>query len=478
MNMYRTTIGMWVAVISLTGVCWAKYGDGVGSDTQPYQIGTLGHWQTLMNTPEDWDKHFVLTANLDFNGLQLTPIGNTITMFTGIFDGQRFKVQNAVINAPNNDNVGLFGKVGYQYTGDGYIMNLGVENIHVTGRNLVGGLVGSSAGTIIACYVTGNVSGNNTVGGLCGYSDNLISACYTSVEVNGYKIIGGLAGDGFVVYNSYATGDVIAPGGVAIGGLLGCGHVVVNCYATGSVRASSGSGVGGLCGGEGSRSLSNSFWDIETSGMIYSLGGTGLHTAAMQNAEPYLRAYWDFVGEVKNGTQGIWFMPPEGGYPLLFWQVLDLFVLPNDDMVGATAITIDSSIFDTTDGAKGLDITLNGYNDCLDVWYAFDCVETARYTITLKGDFDTTLAVFDSLQREIVFNDEFFGGKSQVILNAKSGHRYYIRVAGKDAQTGFFELSVTSGTVQAIQGDLNYDGKVNLIDLAIIAQNWLVGTED
>lgn len=27
-------------------------------------------------------------------------------------------------------------------------------------------------------------------------------------------------------------------------------------------------------------------------------------------------------------------------------------------------------------------------------------------------------------------------------------------------------------------GDLNYDGKVNLIDLAIMAQNWLVGTGD
>jgi hypothetical protein len=53
--------------------------------------------------------------------------------------------------------------------------------------------------------------------------------------------------------------------------------------------------------------------------------------------------------------------------------------------------------------------------------------------------------------------------------------RYYIRAAGYDGQRGEFEISLVRGAVQAIQGDLNYDGNVNLSDLALFTNNWLMG---
>jgi hypothetical protein len=128
----------------------------------------------------------------------------------------------------------------------------------------------------------------------------------------------------------------------------------------------------------------------------------------------------------------------------------------------------------TSIGSTGVDLTRNGYKDTADVWYYFDCSQDGKYTIKVERDnFKSTLAVFDNLQTEIAFNDNFFGNKSVVILDALANQRYYIRVAGYAGQTGDFTLQVNQGAIQAIQGDLNYDGTVNLVDFAIFAGQWL-----
>jgi len=193
----------------------------------------------------------------------------------------------------------------------------------------------------------------------------------------------------------------------------------------------------------------------------------------MQNPETYLRAYWDFKGEIANGTEDIWAMPEGGGYPILSWQV-QAASLANDEMAGAIPIHTGESMTASSTGATGLDLTVHGYNDSKDVWYVFTPATDGTFTITVfDSSFDATLGVFDAIGREVVFNDDFFGEKSVVILKAKAGKPYYLRIAGHDGQTGSFTLAVDEGAVQAIQGDLNYDGCVNLPDLAIFAANWL-----
>jgi len=165
-------------------------------------------------------------------------------------------------------------------------------------------------GTIINCYSTANVTGNSTIGGLVGKNTGgcnmeecrygTISNCYSSGSVLGSSYVGGLVGEN----GSYAT--------------------VSNCYATSSVSANS--SVGGLVGSNGD-TVSNSFWDIETSGQTTSAGGTPKTTAEMQDPNTFMEAGWDFVGQ-PDGPHDIWAEPDDGGYPILWWQLSPLPPLP------------------------------------------------------------------------------------------------------------------------------------------------------
>ena len=90
---------------------------------------------------------------------------------------------------------------------------------------------------------------------------------------------------------------------------------VTQCYSTGAVMARN--VVGGLVGYNGSRmgTVTQSFWDIQTSGQTTSAGGTGKTTAEMQTAKTFLDAGWDFVGETANGTEDIWWIDEGKDYP-------------------------------------------------------------------------------------------------------------------------------------------------------------------
>ncbi|KAL9950518.1 hypothetical protein ACROYT_G043027 [Oculina patagonica] len=125
----------------------------------------------------------------------------------------------------------------------------------VSGRNRVGGLVGSLyEGTIQRCYATGTVSGiGDKIGGLVGYFYGTILSSYATGGVSGQYNIGGLVGNSISGYqtfhakinNSYATGNV--SGLSNIGGLVGYNEVTITkCYAKGQVSGSD--RVGGLVG--------------------------------------------------------------------------------------------------------------------------------------------------------------------------------------------------------------------------------------
>jgi hypothetical protein len=438
-------------ILVLSTSCFAgTYSGGDGNELTPYLIGSPNDWTELVTTPSDWGKHFTLIDDINLAGANILPVGNSTTKFTGVFDGNSHVIYNGVIYQPSSDNVGLFG-----YVYEGEIKKLGAEEVNVIGNLVVGGLCGCcEASSITKCYTTGEVTGGDQgVGGLCGflYDGYIISNCYSKCEIHSYCV-------------DYA----------AAGGLVGFGSgAIFNCYSIGKVTGS-GRYVGGLCAMEDYGSITNCFWDIQTSGQTASAGGgTGLPTSAVQSPEPYLGAFWDFAGEILNGTEDIWAMPPGGGYPVLAWQLGDSN-LPNEKMSQAIAVTSDSVTAGTTVGSTGLDLTLNGYNDSNDVWYYFDCDDEDLYTIKLESnDFDTTVAVFDDTQKEIVFNDDFYGGVSLVILKAEAAKRHYIRVSGHDGQTGSFTLTVTKGAIQAIHGDLNYDGRVNFGDFSIFADQWL-----
>jgi hypothetical protein len=177
----------------------------------------------------------------------------------------------------------------------------------------VGGLVGKNLGAVSESYATGNVAGaGNGVGGLVGESAGAISKSYATGSVTGGGLeVGGLVGknDSSLVSNSYATGNVSGAGDV--GGLVGYNTGAVSTsYSTGSVTAAGrfGTNFGGLVGYGGADGVTDSFWNVTTSGLPTSAGGTGLTTAQMQTESTFTAAGWNFTS--------IWYMPADS-YPLL-----------------------------------------------------------------------------------------------------------------------------------------------------------------
>ena len=141
----------------------------------------------------------------------------------------------------------------------------------VSGKDYVGGLVGSigNSGSVNNSSATGSVLGTGAgTGGLAGSAEGgnsgsaTINNSHAASTVTGRNIVGGLVGQGFAksISNSYATGSVFGTGN-NIGGLVGRLHfglVVSNSYAAGSVSGSD--NVGGLVGLRGSGDIINSYY--------------------------------------------------------------------------------------------------------------------------------------------------------------------------------------------------------------------------
>ena len=276
----------------------AAFAGGTGTAENPYQIANgaeLAYLASSVNSGETYeDKYFVLTANINLNGLPWTPIANSFSdalfggtdyrIFAGNFDGKGYTISNVSIGSETtpfeSDVFGLFGATG------GKISNLNLDTVSIHGVakiasigavvGFAGGLVGSSAGSIENCHVTGlamDMSAPSNVyaaaywvGGLVGALDGaqLINECSVSgsiTEKAGKGSIGGLIGElGKAAKITYSRSDVTvnvkadSRGGANVGGFIGKGNgktdaetIIRNCYATGNVTG--GAYTGGFAGG-------------------------------------------------------------------------------------------------------------------------------------------------------------------------------------------------------------------------------------
>ncbi|MEN6309824.1 MAG: GLUG motif-containing protein [Anaerohalosphaeraceae bacterium] len=257
----------------ISGALWAgTYSGGDGTSVRPYKISTPADWQTLMTTPGDWGKHFVLTADIDLGGEQ-TPVGNNTTPFVGRLDGGGYTISNVYIDLLDSDYVGLFGRIGAA----GQVKNLKLIEVQVFGKRYTGGLCGANFGQITDCSVTGWVQSDDWyVGGLCGLNNaGTISRSYTAVCVLGKSLyVGGLCGGNYqgTITSCYSSSYVFG-GGNHMGGLCGynfSGGAISNSYATGMVTGE-GNNVGGLCGGNSSGTISR----CHASGTVMGISSVG-----------------------------------------------------------------------------------------------------------------------------------------------------------------------------------------------------------
>ena len=256
-------------IFSLDAVAQRKYG-GSGTAHDPYQIATAEDLLLLGDSPLDYDKHFILTADIDLDpnlpGRKVfdkaviapatwTPYGFQGTLFKGVFDADGHTISHLTIRGAHY--LGLFGRL----ASGAQVKNLRVVDVNTTGSGYyVGGLVGSNGGSVTQCYSAGVVSGNVSVGGLVGFNyDGSVTQCYSTGVVSGTSSVGGLVGaNGGTVTQCYSTGAV--DGNVKVGGLVGdnVSGSVTGCYSTGVVSGT-GWGVGGLVGYNYYGTVSNSY---------------------------------------------------------------------------------------------------------------------------------------------------------------------------------------------------------------------------
>jgi len=334
----------------------------------------LGGCYLLMNdlnsTTAGYKELASVTAD-DGKGWQ--PIGTSDRPFTASFDGQGHEIRDMFVHRPDEYLVGLFGAVDM----GGVIQNVKILDANVagewavgclvgencgevrnsycggvvTGEDSVGGMVGRNGGTVADCYSTTSVAGRWDVGGLVGCNEwpGTIINSYSASSVRGEWASGGLAGSnlGGTVARSYSTGTVVGEdyvGGLVgdnqgevsdcysiasvvgqwyVGGLVGANDspgVLNRCYSTGDVGGLS--FVGGLVGSNWA-TVTNSFWNVETSEMNDSDGGTGRSTAEMNDIATYVNAGWNIAAVAFGQTnpQYVWNIVSGQTHPFLSWQV-------------------------------------------------------------------------------------------------------------------------------------------------------------
>jgi Restriction endonuclease fold toxin 7 len=325
-------------------------------------ISDINGLTSINSTPTGY---YALAKNID--ATTATPSFNSpiSVPFVGTFEGLGNTISNLSITSTlNSDNVGLFSQLN-----GGMIENVGLKNVTiVSGFANIGALVGlNSGGTILNSYVDNdniqgvisNISddGSSGLGGLVGRSDNgSIVRSYANGSVSGSFTVGGLIGDNSgTITQSYATGNAV---GIAnIGGLVGASSVgITQSYATGSVTGVLNNGdigglvgindgsitqsystgavsgaqeVGGFIGDSQGGTVSNSYWDTETSGQAIAgyhndsignfipgiAGTTGLTTAQLQAGLPagFDPTVWGYKTNLLGNNTG---------YPVLLWQIV------------------------------------------------------------------------------------------------------------------------------------------------------------
>ncbi|WP_254807822.1 CARDB domain-containing protein [Natronosalvus amylolyticus] len=364
--------------------------NGDGSAGDPYRItdGT-----ELAYVDFDLSAHFELAEDIDLSGFErFVRIGSLREPFSGTFDGRQHEITGVHIeeSVDQFEGIGLFGNlIG------GSIENVHLVDVHVTGDDFVGGAVGmaQAPAEISRVTVSGTVVGGDNVGGIIGGTstgedgeDVVISETASDASVQGERKVGGIMGQssGDRITNSYASGSVSGHRDVA--GVLGLnvfGGVVSTSYASATLEGDG----GGLVANNPEGSVTDSYWDVDATGISISDGGaTGLRTEEMTGDDVVTTlSGFDF--------EETWAVTDE--YPVLAWEhafsIQQLSEL--DTHVVGEPVEVTVTVANT--GPTAIEETL-------EFRFAGEVVE--RRPISLDADESTTLefeADTDGLERGV-----------------------------------------------------------------------------
>ncbi len=313
----------------------------------------------------DASSNYILTRNLDFTGIDFTPIPT----FSGTFEGAENTLSNITLNITDG-NGGIFA------VNEGTIQNLTVKGATVTKESVFGSnsnglgvIVGTNAKSIKGCTVinsaikvkitdegnigliagfnkgTGSVTectvegsssvktmeGTNyksCIGGLIGKSlgsvkYSFVKSCdisydYLATDATGANI-GGLIGQlNTSIKGCYAKTTIYAnTKGCTIGGLLGAYFITTStpptlegCYAIGNITLSTnsdGNSLAGLIGnntGTGSRNINYCYTSVDTQGKGSSIYNKNNNSGCTPTECYYMiDAFYNTIGEKATTTE-------------------------------------------------------------------------------------------------------------------------------------------------------------------------------
>ncbi|MFA6996332.1 MAG: GLUG motif-containing protein [Defluviitoga sp.] len=246
------------------------FAGGSGSKDDPFLVSNSDQLHNIRNY---LDKHYKQICDIDLSTYEdWDPIGSNTSQFVGTYNGNGYKITHLQMNKPTDkpkgDIIGLFGYI----SGNSKIENVCLENVSISARADVGGLVGYVySGTINNCSVSGNIVADNNVGGLVGGNfTGIIELNRTDVTIQGKSHIGGLVGHNRgKIINNCASGDVQSD--IYTGGLVGYNRgEIENCFSTGKVKGENFSG--GLVGYNVGGIIKNCYFIGEVTG-VSKIGG-------------------------------------------------------------------------------------------------------------------------------------------------------------------------------------------------------------
>ncbi len=332
-----------VVVLGFSGAgAQGQYGGGSGTAEAPYLVRTAEQMNAIGLNQEDWDKHFELEADIDLQdlaGSAFHSIGSGDQPFTGVFDGGGHTISNfrCLVREDEPEDgfrarIGLFGMVdGPQaqirglglidpqvelvatcsesvwhvgalagYLRSGSIVDCYVDGGQVAGDRSVGGLVGTSAGTISRCWTACTVvpgpdravvplpgdmqEDRESLGGLVGENGGEIHSCHSTATVSGAEDVGGLVGSHRrgTIANSWARGSVSARwAGGGLVGYNGLAGTITQCHAAARVRAEK--VAGGLVAKNNAAYIRASWAGGDVAGEMFVGGLVGLNTDERPN---------------------------------------------------------------------------------------------------------------------------------------------------------------------------------------------------
>ena len=291
----------------------------------------------LMNVAElvkggKTDINITLDTDIDLTGKDWTPIGTDYdNSYKGTFDGGGHTITGLTFTT-NDEYAGLFGYLNRA----GTVKNVVMEGVQITSNQIyggsIGGVVGSSWGTIENCSVSGSISGTVYVGGVVGVQiGGSITGCSSSATVKGMVDVGGVAGQtnsSATLTACYATGNVtleIAPKkNIAGGGLVGMNagsRGLLACYATGNVTSTGSSTgqvhIGGFLGNNYTTVTAGYWKNNHEQGIGYKKEGTVTEATKVDGTDVTWQKAVDAMNTALQNAGSKWRYELNGALPTL-----------------------------------------------------------------------------------------------------------------------------------------------------------------